>query len=404
VGWLFSLALKNLRRNLRRTLISSIAVVAGVAIMIVGTGLVDGLNEGVIRAQINSQSGHLDIRPPGLEHSGVVNPVDELVAVPAALNQSLEGYTVAHRLLFDARVIAGADAVRGLGVGYTASDSEVFLRDSQDLKGQWPESLSEPGLVLGKGVASLLQLEVGDRVTLETRTTGGALNAMSWPVSGIVHAHNPAVDNFAVFLPMDQAQSLVVAPGPSQIAIRLPKRGRADSLAAELQTQMPDGWSVESYTVAAESLMELNKIREKALRLMIFIILAIAATGIANTVIMSVYERIREVGTLAAMGMNPAQIRSLFLMEGAAMGLCASVVGACLGAKVNHYFSTVGFDVGNLPDASSRVPFSTTIYTAFSTSMVLVAVVFGVSVAVLASVWPARFAAGLDPATAVRED
>jgi putative ABC transport system permease protein len=404
LGWLFSLALKNLRRNLRRTLISSIAVVAGVAIMIVGTGVVNGLNEGVIRAQINSQSGHLDIRPPGFEHGGVINPVDTLVPLPAAVSHSIKDYTVAHRLLFDARVIAGADAIRGLGVGYTDSDSKVFLRDSQDLQGQWSEDAQTPGLVLGKGLAALLQLKLGDRVTLETRTTQGALNAMSWPLIGIVHAHNPAVDNFAVFLPMDQAQSLVASPGPSQIAIRLSRRSRADSLAVELQSQMPEGWTVESYSVAAEALMEINKIREKALRLMIFIILAIAATGIANTVIMSVYERIREVGTLAAMGMPPAQIRSLFLMEGAAMGLCASIVGACLGAKVNHYFSTVGFDVGNLPDASSRVPFSTTIYTSFSTPMVFVAVGFGVSVAVLASIWPARFAATLDPATAVRED
>lgn len=404
MSWLFSLALKNLRRNLRRTLISSIAVVAGVAIMIVGTGLVGGLNEGIVRAQIDSQSGHVSIRPPGLEHASVSNPVDGLVAIPADLKQTLESFEYTERLLFDTRVIAGADAVRGLGIGYTASDAKVFLRDAHDLVGVWSEDAPAPGLVLGKGVAALLRLELGDRITVETRTSAGSLNAMSWPLVGIVHAHNPAVDNYAVFLPMEQAQTLVVAPGPSQIALRLNKRGRSDEVAETFRTQMPEGWTVESFTVAAADLMEINKIREKALRLMIFVILAIAAIGIANTVIMSVYERIREVGTLAAMGMEPSKIRALFLMEGAGMGLSASLVGACLGAKVNHYFSTVGFDAGNLPDASSRVPFSTTIYTAFSTQMIFVSIVFGVSVAVLASVWPARFAASLDPALAVRED
>jgi putative ABC transport system permease protein len=151
-------------------------------------------------------------------------------------------------------------------------------------------------------------------------------------------------------------------------------------------------------------LLQINKLREKALRLMIFVILAIAATGIANTVIMSVYERIREVGTLAAMGMQPAKIRRLFLIEGAIMGFVASLVGAGIGAKLNHHLSTVGFDVGNLPESSSQVPFSTTIYTSFSWTMVLLAIVFGVSVALLASLWPARVAAGLEPATAVRED
>ena len=294
MSWLFSLALKNLRRNLRRTLISSIAVVAGVAITIVGTGLVGGLNEGIVRAQIDSQSGHVSIRPPGLEHSSVSNPVDSLVAVPANLMSALEEFEYTERLLFDARVIAGADAVRGLGIGYTASDAKVFLRDAHDLVGVWSEEAPAPGLVLGKGVAALLRLELGDRITVETRTSAGSLNAMSWPLVGIVHAHNPAVDNYAVFLPMEQAQRLVVAPGPSQIALRLAKRGRSDEVAENFRSQLPEGWTVESFTVAAADLMEINKIREKALQLMIFVILAIAAIGIANTVIMSVYERIRE--------------------------------------------------------------------------------------------------------------
>jgi putative ABC transport system permease protein len=221
---------------------------------------------------------------------------------------------------------------------------------------------------------------------------------------GIVNGHNPAVDNFAVFLPMEEAQKLVLAQGPSQISLRLEVRAQSDEVADSLRAGLPEGWTVQSYTVMAADLLEINKIREKALRLMIFVILAIAATGIANTVIMSVYERIREVGTLAAMGMQPAWIRALFLIEGAIMGLVAALVGAGIGATVNHYFATVGFDVGNLPDASSRVPFSTTIYTSFSTPMVFLAIVFGVAVSVLASLWPAHFAAGLDPATAVRED
>jgi len=200
------------------------------------------------------------------------------------------------------------------------------------------------------------------------------------------------------------AQKLVLANGPSQLAIRLPSRTEADPYAASLQAHLPEGWIAESYTVQAEDLLQINKLREKALRLMIAVILAIAATGIANTVIMSVYERIREVGTLAAMGMEPAKIRRLFLIEGAIMGFVASLVGAGIGAKLNHHFSTVGFDVGNLPDASSQVPFSTTIYTSYSWTMVFLAILFGVSVALLASIWPARFAAGLEPATAVRED
>lgn len=405
MNWLVRLAFKNLRRNLRRTLISSVAVVSGVALMIVGTGLIGGLDEGYIRAQIDSQSGHVSLYGPGLEPGGQTNPVSELQPVPASIAEALQGATVAQRIKFDARVIVGADAVRGIGIGYQAeADPKVFHRVDQDLEGAWPEDKGESGIVMGQGMASLLRLELGDRVTLQTRTAPGAQNAMSWPLLGIVHAHNPAVDNFAVFLPYSEAQELVRAAGPSQLAVRLPDRDDADAFAESLKKGLPEGWTAEAYTAQAEDLLQVNKLREKALRLIIAVILAIAATGIANTVIMSVYERIREVGTLAAMGMKPEVIRRLFLIEGAIMGFLASLAGAGVGAKVNHHFSTVGFDVGNLPESSSQVAFSTTIYTSFSWTMVLLAVVFGVTVALLASLWPARFAAGLEPATAVRDD
>ena len=406
MSWLFVLALKNLRRNLRRTLISSVAVVAGVTLMIIGNGLIGGLNEGIIRAQIDSQSGHVSLRPPSIEQGEITHPVSELEALPESIEQAIRSYTSAPRLLFDLRIIFGRDAARGMGVGYDSTlDLSVFLRDSQDLEGHWPEAHGGEGLVVGKSLAELLGVSVGDVVSVQTRTADGAQNALDLPIVGVVHAHNPAVDNQSVFMLMEEAVRLVAARGPSQIALRLSRRNQSDSVAEKLSAvTTQEGWSVESYSVAADDLLQINRVREKALRLMIFVILAIAATGIANTIIMSVYERIREVGTMAAMGMQPARIRLLFLVEGAIMGLLASIVGALLGATINHHFSVHGFDVGNLPDATSRVPFSTTIYTSYSLSMVFWAVAFGVVVAVVASVWPARFASRLDPATAVRED
>ena len=273
MSWLVALALKNLRRNLRRTVISSTAVVAGVALTIVGYGLIGGLDEGIIRAQIDSQSSHVSIRPPGIEHTGVTHPVDRLQPVPEKVTALLQGQLHTERIHFDARIIAGSDSVQGMGVGFDVSrDPLVFLRESQDLHGQWIEESTMPGLVLGKGIARMLNVDVGMRVTLETRTASGSINAMSWPVVGVVHAHNPAVDNYAVFLAMEEAQKLVAAKGPSQIAIRLEKRSGSDELARKLNTELPDGWTAQSYTVPTEDLLEINKVREKALKLMIFVI------------------------------------------------------------------------------------------------------------------------------------
>ena len=133
MSWLVGLALKNLRRNLRRTVISSIAVVAGVALTILGYGLIGGLDEGIIRAQIDSQTGHVSVRPPGIDHAGVTHPVDALVAVPQEVERLLDGLVHAQRLHFDARVIAGSDSVQGIGVGFEPlRDCLLYTSDAAD--------------------------------------------------------------------------------------------------------------------------------------------------------------------------------------------------------------------------------------------------------------------------------
>jgi putative ABC transport system permease protein len=200
-------------------------------------------------------------------------------------------------------------------------------------------------------------------------------------------------------MPMEQAESLLRPAGPSQVSIRLDSRWEADIVAASMGSE----WTARTYRDESEDLLAINRIRRKALSIMVLVVMGIAATGIANTVIMSVFERIREVGTLAAMGMSGPRIFALFLIEGGLMGLMAASAGAALGSFLNLRLSTQGIDVSGLPDAGSQVGMTTTLYTAFSWSMVAAALAFGVVVATLASAWPARYAARLKPADAVRE-
>ena len=393
-AFIAQLALKNLLRNRRRNVITSVAVVWGVALMILGFGFVDGLDENMIRSQIDTMSGHVIVRPPDYPEVGLSAPVDVLEEVPQELAAALEDHTHTERLRFDVRLVAGADSVRAIGIGLDERDEQVFPRDGFELEGDWS------GVVLGARLARLLDVQVGTPVALQVRTTAGALNALRFPVSGILSSGNPAIDNYAVLVSMDTALSLVQAPGPSEIAIRLPLRAQAQGVADSL----PGGWQVETYLDEAADLLEINQVRRRAIGFLVFMIMAIAATGIANTVIMATYERTREIGTLAAMGMTASQIRVLFLVEGASMGLVAGVLGAIFGGLVNGYFATTGIDLSGIAESGTAVAFDTTLYTAFSWGPLFGGVAFGTVVAALASLYPANWAARLDPAAAVRAD
>ncbi len=398
--WLVGLAARNLRRNLRRTAITGVAVVAGVALLILGQSLVNGLDENVIRAQIDTMGGHVSLTPPGYAVDDLAAPVDELVPLPQELVARLAEHTWTPRLRFDARLIDGADALQVRGIGFDPdSDAAVFPRDGFALTGAFPGP-DEPGIALGGGLAALLDVAPGARVTLQTRTSQGAQNARSFPVLGVVRAGNPVVDNFTVFLTWHDAQDLVRAPGPSHISLRLARRSDTAQVAADL-----DGpWRATPYTAEAEDILAINRIRRRALSMLVLVVLGIAAIGIANTVIMSVYERVREIGTLAAMGMAPRSIGALFLIEGALLGASAAVLGAGVGSAITLRLSTHGLPLDGLPEAGSKVAMSTTLYTSFEPSIIVAAAIFGVVVATAASTLPALHAVRLNPADAVRGD
>ena len=139
-------------------------------------------------------------------------------------------------------------------------------------------------------------------------------------------------------------------------------------------------------------------------------LVAIAATGIANTVLMAAYERIREIGTLRAMGMTQGGVVRLFMTEGLVMGVLGSLLGALIGGWVVYNYSVTGIDMTPMIAEASKgntyqnMPFSSMLYLHYSETTVFLSALFGVVVGVVASIYPAKLASNMAPAEAVRAD
>ena len=137
--------------------------------------------------------------------------------------------------------------------------------------------------------------------------------------------------------------------------------------------------------------------------LMYLIVLAIVAVVIANTLLMSVFERTREMGILAALGMKGRQILTMFLLEAGMLGAAGIVLGILLGSLGVLYLATVGLDVGvEAGVASASFALSSTIYARFAPSAVAGLSVAGLAIMLLASLYPAWFAARMEPIDALR--
>jgi putative ABC transport system permease protein len=288
-------------------------------------------------------------------------------------------------------------------VGIAPNDAEVFPRDTWNVEGALP---GPSEVLLGAKPASLMRADVGDVVTLETRTVSGAMNAMRFVVSGILTTGNPMVDNVGVFIDLSTADTLLNAQGKvTHIATRVVSRSRSEAYASTLEAQIP-GTEARTWQSEVMPMIEAQAIRQTMLDVIGLALLGMAATGIANTVLMAAFERTREIGTLRSMGLQRSGVLAMFAIEGFWMGLVGGLIGIALSGSVCWYYSVNGIDLIALmsgkADAMDNVPVAAVLYLEFSVPTLLLALGVGVGVAVLASVYPAYSASRIAPADAVR--
>jgi putative ABC transport system permease protein len=407
VGLTLRLGIRNLLRNRSRTLLSMAAVIAGIWVLVMGRAFVRGMNENIIRAQEDTFSAHVLIRPEGYPTDVMAHPVDELLVVSPELSAFLDREAVAWtaRTLFTPSLVRGGDRLRVRAFGFDPeTDAATFPRKDWQLDGTVPAA-AEDGILVGRGVADLLELDVGDRVVLQTRTSEGAINALDVPISGVVSVGNAVVDALGILVPEPLTRDLVRnGDGVSHVAVRLGRREAAEAFVGRLRPVVGDAGSVSTWADETRDLLAIQTFRQRAFDTLVGILLLMSAAAIANTILMAAYERVREVGTLRALGMTGGAVLALFVVEGSLIGLVGGLIGAVGAGAMARHASIHGIDLSAQLEAQQQteIPISATLYLEYSPEMVVYAVLFGVVVAALASIYPARVAARMAPADAVR--
>jgi putative ABC transport system permease protein len=244
----------------------------------------------------------------------------------------------------------------------------------------------QDGVLVGQGVAQALKLVPGNRVTLLLNTTEGALNTMDFRVIGVFQSFSKDYDARAVQIPLAAAQDLLLADGVNSIVVSLKQTADTERVAAALQSRFAGS------TLEVKTWMELNDFYEKTVALydrqfgvLQLIILAMVLLSVANTVNMSVFERVGEFGTMMALGKNRGQIVQLILAENVILGLIGGAVGVAFGVVLALAISAIGIPMPPPPNANIG-------YTAairIAPSVVAMAFLVGVAATTIAAVWPA---------------
>lgn len=405
LGRLWTLAYRDLRRNRRRTLLTMIAVALGLALLMVMNGYIAGVLDESLQNSIRLNTGHVQVRAAGYNDEELSLRRSELLADPeqiAAGAAALPGVKAAAPVLWAGGILSTpSDAVRLRLYGIeTASPLYDPIRTAL-VAGAFLDPEDRDGVLIGRHLAESVGATLGGKVSLTVVDADGRANTGVFTVRGLFATGIPSYDDGAVLMPLARAQAFTsMQRHASAVVVLLNDQAGTAGVAAALRGPDTD---VRTWEDLNKLLLDTMRTGMSFYLILDGIVILIVAVILANTLLMSVFERIREMGILSALGMRGGQLMQMFLLEAAILGLAGLVIGALLGAAGVGYLATVGIPIGEAAGAAgSSIALGSTLHARFvpGTFAALAAAMLAIILA--AALYPAWYAARLEPVEALR--
>jgi len=403
------LALRNIWRNRRRSLLTISAMVVSSSLLILALGVFSGMLADILASATEQYYGHLIVARDGyLDDHDLFDafvPPDGLLGT---LHGNPEVLGAAPRLRAFGLVSRGRSTYPAELLGVVPDNERQVTTLQQHLvAGAYLSPGAEAGALLGRGLAEKLGVAPGDELVIVTQAADGAIGNDLLQVRGIFATGDTGHDNGLLLVDLPWLQQLMALPGQiHEVAVRIRQPLRAAEVAASLAPALPDRLTVVGWETLLPEMREAIASFDVSRMIIVVILYFATGLGILNTFFMSVMERTREFGVLMAIGMRPWRIRLLVLLETLAMGICSLVAGVGLGLLLTFYMARHGIDLsGTLtPVTYAGGTLPPRLHAVLEPSNVLVPAALLLLVCLLAGFLPANRAAKLKPVEALRED
>jgi putative ABC transport system permease protein len=351
-GFSLGLGAKNLFRYKKRTFITCIAIAVGIAIFIWVDAFMIGFEEDSNQNLIAYETGTAQILDVKYVEEKDYLPIKYTIKNPDKIISLLKqnGIPATKRILFGGEIFfkTGSKQVKIFGID-PETNSDVFSLNDKKLLVE-NSTFIKPGMreiIIGAWLAEDMNIEPGNTVDIRARTRNGAVTTLTLTVAGILNTENPVINNAGVFMPLDVVDDALQMQGEvTDIPMKLPGWKNIDKEVEKVSALITPGYPhlvVQSY-IDLFGGGEIMESKRSVIGVMLFLVFVIAAVGIINTMLMAVFERIKEIGMMRAMGMNDSGIRLTFMFEAAGIGLLGGIIGLALGALMNSYTYFIGLD------------------------------------------------------------
>lgn len=428
---LLKLAVRNLQRNKKRTAITMVALVVGVAAMVGVRGFINGFRGMIIENQAKGLLGSVQVHRAGYVANVQASPLTlDMADTPElrAMLGSVPGVqAVAPRIDFGAQLSTpdrrpppedgselpeeerGTSTFLMVTAFDPALEAKVTPRRWEWVaaaRGAMPPGIDAPFIVLNDDFARSLRLEprpfdaplppVELQAALITADRDQSLSGENVVLGGTFASTTPN-DRRVGFMALGLAQRLLRMEGRvTEFALAVDPKVDPHAVRDALRAKLGAEYEVHSWEERIPFVTDLVETQTRLFNIVGTIVLLVVLLGIVNAMLMSVLERVREIGTMLAVGMKRRAIAQLFLMEGAVLGVVGGLVGVVAGVAVVAVMNRIGIE---LPAPGARV--ASVIHPSVEPSFLVRTLALAVLGAAVAAIIPARRAARLRPVEAL---
>ncbi len=400
------LAIRSLLRNRRRTTITLLTMVFGIAVLTLLSALNDGWLSQMKTNFILSYTGHVQIHAKGFEASqNLRDSIDNPDAVTRLMQSypEINGWTQRIRTSGLAS-IGGSSA----GIQIMAADPEqetwVTSMHEHVVEGEWLRPGMSKDLLLGITIAQTIGARIGDRVILMAQRPSGEMVSEVFYLLGVLETGAPQIDRTLALIPLASAQTwLNMDKSVTDIVIRADQHEDTDLIVRLFRQQL----SEKTYEIMPWQ--ELDPMVRQWLEfsdaygfVIILVVVILVLTEILNTMLISLHERQKELGVIVAIGTTRIQIFSMLLLEAVMLILIGAALGYLAGSLMVYMFSESGIDLTSYANAFQFFYMNPVIYPELTQSSALRILGATLIAALLAGIYPAWKATRLRISKALR--
>jgi len=401
-----TLAWRNIWRNRRRSLITLVSIASGLAAILFGQSLIHSIQIQLIEKATGIIIGHIQVQKTGVEDPKVPDkPFGGLEEVEAAFARvpGVEGFE--RRFLLTGLISTPAGSQGALLCGVQPErEKQLFDLAGYVAQGSFPKD-GERSVALGVKMARTLDVRLGEKVVIMAQGADGSIGAEAFRVSGIYRTGSQTFDAQIVYLPIERVQGMLGYEGQATNVVAMVRDVRQMRPIREAVAQglkgRPD-LAVLTWEEVDQEIVGIQRYQNALVAIVLAVVFIIVALGILNTLLMSIFERIREFGVLKAIGARPRTLLLMVLAESLLLGLLGTLLGLAAGSAMILHFGKAGMPLPIGEAINYFIPFDTVIFLRFSWERHWKAVLMVFATCVAAGLVPALRAARLKAAEALR--